>query len=81
MTLKQFNDAAFEISKEAGYKNVTVISGCYSGDIRHCCQIWTGKKHINSGLHNNPESALQALKDYIEFDSLTYDKITSDINL
>jgi hypothetical protein len=64
MTLQDFYNFAVIAATNRGYANpkITTISGCYDGQIKHSCQLWIYEKSVNSGLHSNPVSALQAFK-------------------
>jgi hypothetical protein len=85
MTITEFYNFAVLAAKERGYEkpNIATVSGCYQGILKHSCQLWIYEKlkHINSGLHENPISAIQAFKDAIEFESKTYSKISEDMEL
>ncbi len=85
MNTTEFYNFAIIAAKERGYDkpNINTISGNYNGIIRHSCQMWINdkRKHIYSGLHDNPVSAIQAFKDAIDFFNKTYSKIVEDVEL
>jgi hypothetical protein len=85
MTTTDFYNFAVLAAKERGFEkpNITTISGCYCGTLKHSCQLWiyAKRKHIYSGLHENPVSAIQAFKNAIEFESKTYSNMSEDVEL
>jgi len=85
MTTQEFYNFAVIAATNRGYANprITTVSGCYDGQIKHSCQLWIyeKRKFVNSGLHSNPVSALQAFKDALDFENLTYSKETENIEL
>ena len=85
MTTTEFYNFALIAAKERGFEkpHIVTTSGCYHGTLKHSCQLWISekRKHINSGLHENPVSALQAFKDAIEFETKTYSKMSEDVEL
>ncbi len=85
MNTTDFYNLAIIAAKERGYEkpNVTTISGNYNGKINHICKLWDGikRKHIDSGLHDNPVAAIIAFKDAIDFENKTYSKIVEDVDL
>ena len=85
MSTQEFYNFAVLAAKERGFKkpNIVTISGCFQGILKHSCQLWIydKRKHINSGLHGNPVSALQAFKDAIEYENKTYSTISEDVNI
>ena len=85
MTTTEFYRSAVQIAEEAGFEkpSVTTISGAYHGVIQHSCQLWINErfKRVTSGMQNNPNAALQAFKDAIEFENKEYSKEISDIEL
>lgn len=85
MTTQEFYNFALIAAKNRGYENpkIVTMSGCYEGNIKHSCQLFIleKRKFVNSGLHPNPVSALQAFKDALDFENLTYSKETENIEL
>lgn len=85
MNTIEFYHFAVDAAKSRGYNqpHVTTLSGCYSGEVKHSCQLWDNDKlkHINSGLHNNPVAAIQAFKDAIDFHNKTYANYTQSSDL
>lgn len=85
MNIQEFYDTAVLTAKELGIEkpNVTTISGCFDGTIRHSVQIWMSekRKHLYSELHNNPNSAIQSFKDVLEFSLKEYSKKTELIEV
>lgn len=85
MTTTEFYNFSILAAKERGFKtpNIVTISGNYQGNIKHSCQLWIyeKRKHINSGLHENPISAIQAFKDAMDFENKTYSKMSEDVEL
>lgn len=85
MTTTQFYNFAIMAAKDRGFEkpSIVTISGCYQGTLKHCCQLWINEKlkHINSGLHANPASAIQAFKDALDFENKTYSKMSEDVEL
>ena len=85
MTTTEFYDLAVLAAKERGFEKPSIVtmSGCYQGTLKHSCQLWIyeKRKHICSGLHENPVSAIRAFKDAIEFESKTYSKMSEDVEL
>lgn len=85
MTTQEFYHFAVIAAKNRGYDKprITTMSGCYEGNIKHSCQlyIYEKSKFVNSGLHSNPHSALQAFEDALDFENLTYSKETENIEL
>lgn len=85
MTTTDFYNFALLAAKERGFEkpNIVTMSCCFQGTLKHSCQLWIPEKreHINSGLHENPVSAIQSFKDAIEFKNKTYSKISEDLEL
>lgn len=85
MTTQEFYNLAVMAAKEKGIEkpNISTISGCYNGAIKHSCQVFIAakRKHIYSGLHNNPVSAILAFKDAIEFEFKEYSTMQEDIEI
>jgi hypothetical protein len=85
MTTTDFYNFAVLAAKERGFAKPSIVtmSGNFQGTIKHSCQLWIyeKRKHINSGLHDNPISAIQAFKDAIEFEGKTYSKMSEDVEL
>lgn len=85
MNTTDFYNFAVLAAKERGYEkpNIVTLSGNYQGNIKHSCQLWIyeKRKHIDSGLHENPVSAIQAFKDAIDFENKTYSKMSEDVEL
>ena len=85
MTTTEFYNFAVIAAKKRGFEkpDIVTMSGCFQGTLKHSCQLWIyeKRKHINSGLHENPVSALQAFKDAIEFETKTYSKMSEDVEL
>jgi hypothetical protein len=85
MTTTEFYNFAVMAAKARGFENPNIVtmSGCYQGALKHSCQLWIyeKRKHLTSGLHDNPISAIQAFKDAIEFDGRTYSEMGEDVEL
>ena len=85
MTTIEFYNFALIAAESKGYKNpnITTMSCCFQGEIRHTCQLWDNKKgkNIHSGQHMNPLSALEAFKDALEYEGKTYSTISAGVDL
>jgi hypothetical protein len=84
MTLQEFYDMAVAVVKRHGISDdqtVTVMSGVYRGEIKHCAEVFIPNKIIRSGLHPNPLASITAFNDAIKFHLRTYDKETEDIDV
>ena len=85
MTTQDFYNFAILAAKERGYEtpNVIVHTLCSSNGIKHICSLWdcNKKRHIESGLQNNPVSAIQAFKDALDFQNKKYSQTSEDIEL
>jgi hypothetical protein len=85
MTTTDFYNFAVLAAQDRGFENpnITTMSSCFQGAVKHSCQIWLNdkRKHVNSGLRENPLSAIQAFKDALEFENNTYSKASEDIEL
>lgn len=85
MTLTDFYNFTILAARERGFKNpkINIVSGIFNGEIKHSCQLWVSEKSkfVDSGLRDNPVSAIQSFKDAIEFYNKTYSKMSEDIEL
>jgi len=85
MTTTEFYNLACQAAKERGFEspNITTQSGCYTGSIKHSCQLWiyNKRKFIYSGLHDNPVAAIMAFKDAIDFENKSYSNLIEDTEI
>lgn len=85
MTITDFYNLAVSAAKERGYENpdVTVHALYSKHGLYFTSKLWdkNNNRSIESNLQHNPEAALQALKDAIDFHNKYYDKNTGDLEL
>lgn len=84
MNTQEFYDMAVLAAKELGIEkpNVTTLSGCFDGKIKHSVQIFLPEKRkcLHSELHQNTSAAIQGFKDVLEFNLKEYSKETELID-
>ena len=85
MNTTEFYNFAVLAATERGYEkpSITTHAMCRDGNMYYICSLWLGikHKHIESGQHNNPIAAIQAFKDAIDYEKLTYSKQQEDMDL
>ena len=85
MTTLEFYNFAVLAATERGFEkpSITTHAMCMQGNMHYSCSLWVSNKHkhIESKQHNNPIAAIQAFKDAIDFEKLTYSTTQEEITL